>query len=237
VSVQSCEAYKGQVRITMSIYRYKKDAEMLFQTNSSISRDVRHLRLFALGCIDIFSTLPLGLLCLTPAIGLIINSDRSFYTAVDRSNWQPVSKSYFDLLSSDIWTILATYVHFWTPLLMGFVVFGLFGATSDARQTYWAILIRLAQSAGYRARDRKCVGMEFVENRNTTQRYLGLFALLIFSGIMQIFRLSEYTRNSAVDFATKSCEKVVEMQRYANLVLYSFVYKLTRKLAFLDRTT
>ena len=63
----------------------------------------------------------------------------SGWTAV-HSDWEPEGISYTDQTASGASYMAAGYLNYWSSPILAFVIFGLFGITSEARASYWDVL-------------------------------------------------------------------------------------------------
>ncbi|VDC00590.1 unnamed protein product [Peniophora sp. CBMAI 1063] len=121
-------------------YRQGRDIDHFLRSNDSISR-TNYFRVLALASIDILLTLPIGI----AAIVLTVKDSMSqvgflvlyFGWTHDHSNWGPESFSYEELVTSRPSGAAQYFFIHWTSPVLAFIIFGLFGITSEARASYW----------------------------------------------------------------------------------------------------
>ena len=128
--------------VARTFHRQRKDVNDFLQSNDSVSR-TNYFRILALASVDILLTLPMGIV----TIVLFVKYQLSygifpfyFGWTSDHTNWQPESLYYVDILSGGTFNVAGVYFAHWTSPVLAFVVFGLFGVTSDARASYWRII-------------------------------------------------------------------------------------------------
>jgi hypothetical protein len=65
----------------------------------------------------------------------------------DHADWTPISETYVELQQQGFWPVFTLYFDAWSPVVMGYIVFALFGATQDTRSLYQRGLRRFFRSA------------------------------------------------------------------------------------------
>ncbi|KAI0031602.1 GPCR fungal pheromone mating factor, partial [Vararia minispora EC-137] len=128
-------------RIVLVFYRRNKELNRFLRSNGSVSLD-RFFRVIAIACLDIILSLPFGLVDLiisilkyTEGIGPI-----PFYPgwSIVHKNWSLVlAFRYVNVQAAGTWELINFYFPQWSSTVLGFVIFALFGATEEARATYW----------------------------------------------------------------------------------------------------
>ncbi|VDB95777.1 unnamed protein product [Peniophora sp. CBMAI 1063] len=163
-------------------YRHNREINQFLQSNNSVSR-TNYFRILALASIDILLTLPMGIV----TIVLLVKGDLSFGRipfypgwTIDHTDWQPASFSYADIVSSGPFDVADFYFINWTAPVLAFVIFGLFGVTSEARASYWRIICTVGGWFGWKPtprtrRTRSPLGdIEFGERPAQNSMSLGL---------------------------------------------------------------
>ncbi|VDB86999.1 unnamed protein product [Peniophora sp. CBMAI 1063] len=163
-------------------YRHGQEINHFLQSNDSVNR-TNYFRILALASIDILLTLPLGI----ATIALIVKDSVSFGTVPfyfgwthDHTEWQPQSYSYASIVSQGTSALAQFYFVFWTSPILAFVIFGLFGVTSEARASYWRIICTICGWIGWKPtlptrRARSPLGdIEFGERPAQNSMSLGL---------------------------------------------------------------
>ncbi|VDC04735.1 unnamed protein product [Peniophora sp. CBMAI 1063] len=133
-------------------YRQSRDINHFLQSNDSVSR-TNYFRLLTLASIDILLTLPVGIATLVLDVEDVLSYGLiPFYLgwAHDHTDWQPVSFSYADLVSQGTSAVAADYLSQWTSPVLAFVIFGLFGVTSEARASYWRVICAIGGWFGWK---------------------------------------------------------------------------------------
>ncbi|VDB95773.1 unnamed protein product [Peniophora sp. CBMAI 1063] len=172
--------YPHVVRI---FYRHNREMNQFLQSNNSVSR-TNYFRILALASIDILLTLPIGVAIIVLNVKDQLSSfDRfPFYYGwtYDHTDWQPVSFSFADIVSEGPFNVAALYFTYWTSPALAFVIFGLFGITSEARASYWRIICTVGSWCGWKPtlrtrRSRSPLGdIEFGERPAQNSMSLGL---------------------------------------------------------------
>jgi hypothetical protein len=131
-------------KVVIYFVRHRKTLDDSLQTNGTITPDV-YFRALAVGITDASLFLLAGIID-TVFVALQI---RSFYDGTslklpfyigwekDHTNWAPPHVSYSLVAESGGARALGVfYVNEWTPVVVGFCVFAMFGTTQEARQMY-----------------------------------------------------------------------------------------------------
>ncbi|VDB85251.1 unnamed protein product [Peniophora sp. CBMAI 1063] len=129
-------------RVALSLYRHSRVVDRFLRDNGSLSRNT-YLRLFALASFDILITLPVGIASIVHFVqSSMAQGSVPFYFGwtYDHTDWEPESVTYAELEALGTSTIVQSYFTRWTAPVLAFVIFGLFGTTTEARATYWRIL-------------------------------------------------------------------------------------------------
>lgn len=133
-------------------YRQSRDIHSFLNSNTSVSR-TNYLRILAVASVDILLTLPIGV---TNVILNVISAKTSagihFYWGWNflHTDWKPVDYSYADIKSLGTATLAGLYFSIWTSPVLAFVIFGLFGATTEARASYWRIICTVGSWVGWK---------------------------------------------------------------------------------------
>ncbi|VDC06408.1 unnamed protein product [Peniophora sp. CBMAI 1063] len=122
-------------RVIWILYCQRRDANEFLQSDNSVSR-TNYFRIFALASIDIFLTLPMGIVNIVLSISGSISNTGSFplyggWTAI-HTDWDPVG-----IMAGAQLGGAQGYFSRWTSPVLAFAIFGLFGATREARASYW----------------------------------------------------------------------------------------------------
>jgi hypothetical protein len=131
-------------KIVYVFYGHSRETNEFLQSNGSVNRH-RYFRIFALACVDILLTLPLGIINTTSLVIAATRSSSSsgvkfpFYYGwtLLHSDWDPVSIPYSELIDRGFWKIFQVYLTHWISPALAIVFFALFGLTSEARKSYW----------------------------------------------------------------------------------------------------
>ncbi|VDB95783.1 unnamed protein product [Peniophora sp. CBMAI 1063] len=130
--------YPHVVRI---FYRHNREINQFLRSNNSVSR-TNYFRILTLASIDILLTLPMGIAIIVLAVkGAVSSGSFPFYYGWTYDHaWQDASFSYANLVSNGPFTIASFYFNHWISPVLAFVMFGLFGITSEARASYWRVI-------------------------------------------------------------------------------------------------
>ncbi|VDB95513.1 unnamed protein product [Peniophora sp. CBMAI 1063] len=163
-------------------YRHSREIDNFLQSNDSVSR-TNYFRILALASIDVLLTLPIGIATVVLDVKDSLSlGPISFYLGwtYDHTDWQPESLSYTDTVSQGTFEVAQLYFTYWTSPILAFVIFGLFGVTSEARVSYWRIICTICGWFGWKPtlrtrRARSPLGdIEFGERAARNSMSLGL---------------------------------------------------------------
>ncbi|KZV68525.1 STE3-domain-containing protein [Peniophora sp. CONT] len=146
-------------KVIRTFYRQSRDVHSFLNSNTSVSR-TNYLRILALASVDVLLTLPVGIaniiLSVTTAVA---QGELPFYWGWNllHTDWEPVGVLYVEIKSFGTATLAQFYFNNWTSPVLAFVIFGLFGITSEARASYWRIICTIGGWVGWKptARTRK----------------------------------------------------------------------------------
>lgn len=133
-------------------YRQNKDVNRFLRSNNSISR-TNYFRVLALSSIDVLLTLPFGIVdtALEITSGIAQEGDFPFYPgwAIVHSNWAPVTLPYAEQKALGTSFLAGQYYNVWSSTILTFIIFGLFGLTMEARESYWHVLCTVGRWVGW----------------------------------------------------------------------------------------
>ncbi|KZV65159.1 STE3-domain-containing protein [Peniophora sp. CONT] len=140
-------------KVARTYYRQRRDIDSFLRSDSSVSR-TNYLRVLVLASIDILLTLPSGIVNTTLDIVYALSPPRDFpfypgWTLL-HSDWEPVGVSYAELQAGGTASLAQFYFSQWTSPVLAFVIFGLFGVTSEARTSYWRIICTVGGWFGWK---------------------------------------------------------------------------------------
>ncbi|KZV65146.1 fungal pheromone STE3G-protein-coupled receptor [Peniophora sp. CONT] len=139
-------------KVVKTCYRQRRDINDFMESNSSVSR-TNYLRVAILASIDIFLTLPNGIVTIALGIALALSAPNSlpFYRGWTslHTDWKPVSYSYAELQVPGAGFVL-NYFTEWTSPVLALTIFGLFGLTSEARASYRRIICTIGGWFGWK---------------------------------------------------------------------------------------
>ncbi|KZV63973.1 fungal pheromone STE3G-protein-coupled receptor [Peniophora sp. CONT] len=144
-------------RVARTFYRQRRDINHFLQSNSSVSR-TNYFRILALASIDILFTLPMGIASIAlTVIELSSHGPIPFYPGwtYDHAQWEPERFSYADLMASGTFRVAEFYFSQWTSPVLAFVIFSLFGVTSEARASYWRVICTIGGWFGWKPTPRR----------------------------------------------------------------------------------
>ena len=142
----------SSARVAFRFYRQSQDIDCFLQSNGSVSRN-NYIRILALASIDVFITLPVGIAIIVLQVTqTLAQGPMPFYFGwtYGHTDWEPVGYSYAETAAAGTPAVVEAYFIKWTSPFLAFVIFGLFGATSEARASYWSVIYRLAGLFGWR---------------------------------------------------------------------------------------
>ena len=137
-------------------YRQNRDVNDFLRSDTSVSR-TNYFRILALASVDIVLTLPFGIVNIVlSAMAFAREVGLPFYWGwtLLHTDWEPVSYSYAEIKAGGTGTLAQLYFSQWTSPVLAFVIFGLFGLTSEARASYWRIACRIGACYGLRSTPR-----------------------------------------------------------------------------------
>ncbi|KZV68516.1 STE3-domain-containing protein [Peniophora sp. CONT] len=139
-------------KVIRTFYRQSRDIHSFLNSNTSVSR-TNYLRILVLASIDILLTLPIGIASMIlDVIANVAQGGFPFYWGWNflHTAWEPVGDSYAEIKALGTATLAEVYFVQWTSPVLAFVVFGLFGITSEARASYWRIMCNIGGWVGWR---------------------------------------------------------------------------------------
>ncbi|VDC05613.1 unnamed protein product [Peniophora sp. CBMAI 1063] len=138
-------------RVAWIFYRQNRDINQFLRSNESVSRN-HYVRILILASIDILFTLPIGIVDIVLTLKALLEVSPVFYPgwSADHNNWDPISISYADFKTFGTASIAQFFVSQWSSPLLGLIVFGLFGATREARASYWSVVCTVGGWFGWR---------------------------------------------------------------------------------------
>ncbi|VDB95779.1 unnamed protein product [Peniophora sp. CBMAI 1063] len=139
-------------RVAQMFYRHHREINHFLQSNDSVTRP-NYLRILALASIDILLMLPVGI-----ANIVLFVKDEVFFGSLpfyygwtfDHTRWQPQSITYTEIVSNGPFSVATFYFFNWISPFLAFVIFGLFGATQEARVSYWRIICTVGGWFGWK---------------------------------------------------------------------------------------
>ncbi|KZV74015.1 fungal pheromone STE3G-protein-coupled receptor, partial [Peniophora sp. CONT] len=126
-------------RMARILYRRRHDISNFLQSNNSVVSQSHYIRILALASIDVLLTLPIGIVSVVLAVTQSLSfNGLPFYSGWTfvHTDWEPESMPYSVLVTFGTSNIAKLYFNRWASPVLAFVVFGLFGVTSDARASY-----------------------------------------------------------------------------------------------------
>ncbi|KZV63984.1 STE3-domain-containing protein [Peniophora sp. CONT] len=136
-------------RVARTCYRQSRDTNYFRHSNDSVSR-TNYFRILALASVDIILTLPIGIANIVLVV--VQSGPFPFYLGwdVDHTEWEPQGLSYAEIVAQGTSTLAQVYFAQWTSPFLAFVIFGLFGVTSEARVSYWRIICTIGGWLGWK---------------------------------------------------------------------------------------
>ncbi|VDC04654.1 unnamed protein product [Peniophora sp. CBMAI 1063] len=125
-------------RVALLMYRQSRLINHFLRSNDHVSR-ADYFRMFAFASFDILLTLPFGIANIALSLAESSVSDSLvFYPGWtnDHVDWEPASYSYAERESAGSSAMAQQYFAQWTPPILAFAIFGIFGVTSEARASY-----------------------------------------------------------------------------------------------------
>lgn len=137
-------------KVIRAYYRQRRDTNSFLHSNHSVSHTT-YLRILALASIDILLTLPIGIVNVT--LDIVAELDQNIFQFYPgwtfvHTGWEPVARfPYADTTAA----LAQLYFSYWTTPVLAFVIFGLFGVTSEARKSYWRVIHKMTGLFGWRS--------------------------------------------------------------------------------------
>ncbi|KAI0309274.1 pheromone A receptor-domain-containing protein [Amylostereum chailletii] len=137
--------------ILWHFYRHSRQTNAFLRTNASVNR-AKYIRVFAIGCIDILLTLPIGFLIFATDIQNTVAGDIGFWPGWSsiHEDWdEPVpipAAEWRSTRLSAFGTIWGEYIN----VVFALLFFALFGLTGDARAFYYHAFWTTAERCGWR---------------------------------------------------------------------------------------
>src|ERR1700742_1641953 len=170
-----------QAKIFLTFYRQSRETNRFLNSNNSVSRNT-YFRILTLGCLEVMVTLPIGVIGMILDTHIALEPPRSpFYSGwnIDHSNWEPDSSSYLEVINTGSLDLFQLYFPRWSSVVLGCVIFALFGLTNDVRNTYRQAFFNMATKfTGWQPstlEHSKMSGIVFGENnihRDAKQQYV-----------------------------------------------------------------
>ena len=133
-------------------YHQRRDINRFLRSNNSVSRN-NYMRILALASIDVLITLPVGVATIILRVTQSLSvGPMPFYFGwtYDHTDWAPVGYSYAEIVAFGTSNVAEQYFTQWTSPVLAFVIFGLFGVTSEARTSYWRVICTMGGWLGWR---------------------------------------------------------------------------------------
>ncbi|VDB87019.1 unnamed protein product [Peniophora sp. CBMAI 1063] len=130
-------------RVVRIFYRHSRDMNDFLASNNSVSR-TNYFRILALASLDSLVTLPIGVAIIVLAVQDTLSVNISFPSYYIRpfnhADWQPDSVSHSSIVTGGAFDAAQFYFSNWISPVLAFIIFVLFGVTSEARASYWHII-------------------------------------------------------------------------------------------------
>ena len=142
----------SSARVAWKFYRHSRDINRFLQSNNSVSRN-NYMRILALASIDVLITLPVNIANIVLNVTETLSQgSMPFYSgwAFDHTDWEPVGYSYAEIAAFGTSDVAGLYFALWSSPFLAFVIFGLFGVTSEARASYWRIICTIGGWFGWK---------------------------------------------------------------------------------------
>ncbi|KAI0309293.1 GPCR fungal pheromone mating factor [Amylostereum chailletii] len=136
-------------KIFYLIYHHNKQFNDFLQSQRNLPRS-RYLRILALGCIDAFGTLPIGILVFVVDVRSVDDFWPGWSVVHSKADWPPQSFS-TALWSQNKWSRIGLHFSQWINVADGVVFFLFFGLTGEARALYRRAFGRVVEKLGWRA--------------------------------------------------------------------------------------
>ncbi|VDC02197.1 unnamed protein product [Peniophora sp. CBMAI 1063] len=139
-------------RVARTLYRHNQAVNQFLHSNGSVSR-TNYFRIIVLASTHILVTLPIGI----ATISLTVMDQLTEFGylpfdagwSYDHDDWQPESDTYADVLADGTLHVVQFYFIEWMSPILALAIFGLFGATSEARTSYWRVICRVGHWFGW----------------------------------------------------------------------------------------
>ncbi|VDC01501.1 unnamed protein product [Peniophora sp. CBMAI 1063] len=147
-------------RVIRLFYRQSRVSDsFVCSGNSSTITRTSYFRILILASIDILLTLPFGIVSIVLTITAALSPPAyyPFYPGWTylHTDWEPVAYTYADTIAGGISNLAQLYFAQWTSPVLAFVIFGLFGWTAEARQSYWDVVCTIGAWFGWKQNARK----------------------------------------------------------------------------------
>ncbi|KZV74000.1 STE3-domain-containing protein [Peniophora sp. CONT] len=136
-------------RVARILYRQSQEVNHFLRSNSYVSR-TNYFRILALASIDILLTLPIGIVSIVLTVSQSGAFPFYFGWADDHSEWEPEGATLADTAAEGTASVAQYYFNPWTSPALAFVIFGLFGLTSEARASYRRIFCTFGGWIGWK---------------------------------------------------------------------------------------
>ncbi|KZV65945.1 STE3-domain-containing protein [Peniophora sp. CONT] len=140
-------------RVIRTLYRQRRDINHFLPRHNSAAR-TNHIRILVLASIDVILTLPIGIVTIILGVTsqLSTGAGLPFYRGwtYDHTDWEPESFSYQSIAAEGRFVLAQNYFALWTSPVLAFAIFGLFGATGEARASYWRAICTICGWFGWK---------------------------------------------------------------------------------------
>ena len=160
-----------------TFYRQNRDLNSFLRSNSSVSR-TNYLRVLALASIDIALTLPNGIVGVVLTISSALGQNGlpfywGWHIIHHNGYWKPGSVSHAQIAAGGTAELAQFYFAQWTTPVLAFAIFGLFGVTAEARDSYLRIIHIIVRWLGWKphldAREVRASNLDDIELRHQDQ--------------------------------------------------------------------
>jgi hypothetical protein len=145
-------------RIIVQFLRHRKAVDRFLHSNGTVSHS-SYFRVLSVACFDIFLSLPFGIVFVALTVGFSTSEGTPFpfYAgwAQDHADWTIPHVPYAVVAGSGAhaaWALGIFYINEWTPVVLGFAIFGLFGLTHEACWSYAGAFWAGARALGWKHR-------------------------------------------------------------------------------------
>ncbi|VDB86696.1 unnamed protein product [Peniophora sp. CBMAI 1063] len=131
-------------RAVLALYRHGRDRNRFLQNSDSTSR-INYIRILILASLDILLTFPIGITTIVFTIGNYLSlGPLPFYSGWTyvHMEWEPEGNILPPTATGPFGVLDAVPYYFnqWTSPVLAYVIFALFGVTSEARASYWQLV-------------------------------------------------------------------------------------------------